>query len=174
MQASPGVMIVCAMLVACTNQAPPGPAPGPACGLAACGPAAILDLGTVGDPAALAGATITVCLDDRCATGPMPTIPSSCPSGTGVGNRLDSDIHAEVTVWCGPQGSQARDVSVRVDQVDGLADGDVYTVSLQAPDGTAVAQGRWVATYQVGYPNGSACGPACQYAQLSASVSAPR
>jgi hypothetical protein len=136
------------------------------CTLIGCDSVAELDVLSANDSATIYDTTVEACLNQYCATGPMPNIPYYW------GQVLSGDVFATVDVEPVPPGSGVT-VTARVWYLDPsknvpTADGDVYTGSVFAVDGTMLGSGTWTATYSAPYyPNGSACGPRCVFATLT-------
>jgi hypothetical protein len=116
------------------------------------------------DPSTLTGATITICVDNQCASATvvMPTDvgPGATTrlSGNLVGAKCDSFLADDQTV----------DVVGDIPTPLNPTSNSVYTATLIAADGTAIVSRQWTATYRGDYrPNGPDCSPTCFVADLT-------
>src|SRR5258706_1012073 len=114
------------------------------CTLIGCASVAELDVLKATDTAILYDTSIEVCLNQHCATGPMPNIPYYW------GQTLSGDLVATVVVDPDPPGSGVLVVG-KVYFSDPTKDvptndGDVYTAAVFAHDGTTLGAGSWSAT----------------------------
>lgn len=128
------------------------------CTLIGCLAPASFDMLAGADAATLTGANVTICVNERCASGLIttPDVPGDELHFVGPQIVTFVDIRAA---------AQRYDVRGGILPTDGLADGDVYTVMLQTSSGTVVVSKAWTATYTADYPNGPDCN-VCLYATL--------
>jgi hypothetical protein len=139
------------------------------CPLSGCGLVATLDLLTTADASSLPGATIDLCIADRCAHA---TLTTRLPSAPGEDVRVDlaGDLRGLVTL---SQISGGTNVTVTVLPSNGFepTHGDRYTVTMLDDDGGTMVDRAWTALYVTHYPNydgeGAVCGPACPLAVLT-------
>ena len=120
------------------------------------------------DPSTLTGATVTICVDNQCASAilVMPT----AEGGDGATTQLSGNL---VGAQCKSvlDGDQAVDVVGRLPAPlePTTKTSAVYTATLTAADGTVIVSRQWTATYRDSgvRPNGPDCSPTCFVADLT-------
>ncbi|HEY5922542.1 MAG TPA: hypothetical protein VIV11_12765 [Kofleriaceae bacterium] len=132
------------------------------CTLIGCGPIASVDIPDLTDESQLSGATIELCIEQRCVTGVVPAAPDMV--GSGQYQPLSGDFLADVIVWRTESGVR---VVVELSHADALENGDVYSATISA-NGTTLTAHTWTARYERTYPNGRGCDDGCVQATLTA------
>lgn len=135
------------------------------CGMLRCRSGALFALRPVAleDVQQLEGATVEVCHNDLCGTSPLPMIPTHSHSGHSI--FLDDPIHTYVEVWLlrfdvdEPGYSAGYTVEINIAATDDLlVDGDIYSATLRAADGSTIKSATFRATsHRDLYPNGEDC-----------------
>jgi hypothetical protein len=156
------VLVLAALAMACIYDS----GPNGVCTLIGCGSIADVKVSEI-EEAALAGATITLCINDRCASRPAPE-PPPVSWGDNVGDSvpLTGAFDAGVTLY---RIAGLIGIHGHFNSADMLANGDVFSATVRASDGTVLATHSWTATYMVTFPNGRNCDPVegCFHAQLT-------
>ena len=130
------------------------------CTLIGCSSDAELRIDETIDPASVAGATITVCKNEHCASGVFGTANDLPPILDGNGVHADVYFQLHDTTIAG--------LTVLVGGTS-PAPGDTYTVDITLPNGVTATNHSWIVTGILeSAPNGDGCGPVCHNAQLQA------
>ena len=114
-------------------------------------------------------AKISVCRNDTCLAGSFADINAPPSPGAGVGFFVNADpaagTGADGLVMARATGSLWLQVSWR-DSGGSVADGDVYTVTVEDENAVKAVAFRGTATYATLFPNGETCPPSCRRAEL--------
>ena len=108
------------------------------------------------EAARLVGGRIEICHNDVCGTAALPAAPAE--AGTGIIVSVEDPIHSfvHVIVWRFDAAFRIEvDIAARNSV---LVDGDVYTATLTAVDGSVVTSAAFHATsHRDQFPNGERC-----------------
>lgn len=108
------------------------------------------------------GATVELCRNHICATGPLPALPMvNANQSIALAGALP------VTAYLSNQPT-GLEIAWEIDEIDDGDESDRFTATLSASDGTILAQDTYKAMYNRSYPNGESCGDGCVTAVLIA------
>jgi len=107
----------------------------------------------------LVGANVAVCFRDACSGWVINELPTDV---TYV--RLEPPGDPRIDITISPRGSDAFeiDISVASDRYELFEDGDVYTATITAANGTTLLERAWSVDYRTWQPNGADCEPTCR------------
>jgi hypothetical protein len=109
------------------------------------------------DTSTLSGATITICVDNQCASAVVAT-----PADPGVGAATHlSGVLTGVQCLAFLNADQTVDVVGELPEPVNPTNGSVYVAMLTAADGTVIVSRQWTAIYSEWTPNGPDCEPTC-------------
>lgn len=126
-----------------------------ACTLVYCTSEATITLVPFTDPAPYLGAAVTLCVNERCASAPLPTMPPA--DGTGTMETASGALSMFVTF---ERRSGYYQLRIQTNG-DDFEHGDEYSLEIRGTDGDVVVQHAWTADYVEYEPNGPRCGPLC-------------
>jgi hypothetical protein len=140
----------------------------PACPESSCGPAATIATDLPLTFEQLQQSTVTVCHNANCFAGSFASLNAPPSPGTGVGISIASvpgggtGSGTSGFVRASPNGALWLQV-YWPSNLDDLTDGDGYSVTVEETTGQKVVSFEGSAmTYEVVYPNGKDCAPACR------------
>jgi hypothetical protein len=145
---------------------------GATCPQSSCGPAAILATDLPLTFEQLQHSTVTVCHNATCFAGSFASLNAPPSAETGVGISIVSipdggdGQGASGFVRASPNGALWLQV-YWPSNLDDLADGDTYSVTVEEATGQKVASLERVAMpYEIVYPNGKDCAPVCRHVEF--------
>jgi hypothetical protein len=139
-----------------------------ACPASACGPAATLAIDLPLTFEQLQHSTVTVCHNANCFAGSFASLnaPPSANTGVGIGitSVPDGGMGSGTSGFVRASASGALWLQVYwPSNIDDLADGDKYSVTVEDATGQRVVSFERVAMpYAIVYPNGNDCAPTCR------------
>jgi hypothetical protein len=127
------------------------------CTLIGCASPVSIDIGPIQDPARYAGATVTLCINERCGAAVMSDVPPD--ESSGVGGVTTGDLVLSAFLW--NDATYHLSIGLGVYAEDDFHDGDAYTLEIIDVDGNPILEHAWSASYTESFPNGERCGGRC-------------
>lgn len=119
------------------------------------------------DGIALLDATLRVCRNDVCSEARISELPT-VDDFQGPPLGVEGELSVEARVYSLSSGYElSATIWAQGEFPYGLADGDVYTLTLRDRDSVLLSSQAWTATYAVSEPNGPDCEPTCLRASLA-------
>lgn len=104
----------------------------------------------------LVGATVTICHDQTCTSGPVPVPPE--PGGLPAVAYFEDAVHT--SAGCSWQPSATDELTLFGGYIGAdraFQNGDTFAATLVASDGTVIADHAWTGTFIEYYANGEDC-----------------
>ena len=160
-------LLAALLLVSACNDSGPD---GIACTEVGCGNSGaqfLLGEFAIGDlaPTATNAAEFEVCLNDHCSTIVLGELPASSESIEIRGAVVVPNVTMSALFARAPNDKINVLVNVLGPDASPFHDGDIHRVKVTSTDGRVLADRSWTVDYNLVYPNGPQCEPAC--AQVS-------